>query len=1690
MIKKITFCAILSLLLSFSSKGQYTQILHTSGTQQYNCTNVEVGPFWWYYYYQQNQYWNGTNWTCGVGPYSDSTWNNQQYYYGWGGYQFKFTPTVTGVRFQIADMQYGEWVEFFVNGQYYTLTNANITAFPGTCGQTLVNNYGYLYNTVQNTTAGAQVDINGSIDSVAVWTSGGWYYYNNNSHEITYSAYFIDPNYINLTASSNNPNCGGILTLSASNVTGAISYSWTGPNNFTSNQQNPTVGTATYLQSGTYTVTVVTACGTTTASVTVNIVTPTPPTANSPIDYCVGQASSALTATGTNLLWYTSQTGGTGSSTAPIPSTTIAGTFTWWVSQTINGCESDRTAVTVNVYAVPSAPGVSSNSPVCSGSQITLNATSGNNATFAWTGPNSFSSTLASPTINGAQSIHAGIYSVTSTINGCTSPPATLTVVVNPTPAVTTTTPQNPTTCGGTNGSITLSGLTANTNYTITYSKNNIAQPPVTVMANGSGQAIISGLGSGTYSSIVVSLNGCTATIAGPFTLTDPVAPNITLTSTNNTNCATPTGSITLHNLVAGTYTVNYSFNGTPQAPQTVTITGSQITLSNLAHGSYTNITVTNTTTNCISNILSVTINGPVVPTIYSQVTNPSACGSSTGSILITGLVSGTSYTVNYTQNGNPLTLTQTAVNGGITISGLPAGTYTNVFIVVNGCTTNVLGPLTLVDPNAPTTPVVTSNGPICAGSTLILSMTPIPLGTVTYSWSGPNGFSSGLQSPTIPNAQTNASGTYTVTVSVNGCISAPGSATVVVNPIPATPTAAANTPVCSGNTLNLSATSTTTTATYVWSGPNTFSSTQQNPTIPSVTTAATGLYTVYATDNGCNSLPYSFNVNVTATPVITATHVNPTACGTNNGSITLQGLVTGSNYSINYDKNGIPQGVLNLTAAAGSVTIANLGVGTYTNITASLNGCPSNILGPITLLGPIQPATPTPAANDPLCEGDILQLTATTVTNATYDWTGPNGFTASTQNASLGNVTVAAAGTYSVIATVNGCTSVPGTVNVVINPQPATPAVGNNGPVCEGNPVNLQSNNIPGVTYSWTGPNTYTSSLQNPTIPNAQLGDAGLYTLTVSNGTCDATASTNVAVGPLPALPVVNSPLEVCVGETVTLTAQGQNLAWYTQPTGGVGQATIIPPTTTATTLTYYVSQSNNGCEGPRAPLVVIVHPLPAPPTATATYTYCQDEPATQLTATGTNLQWYDVATGGTPLAGAPTPNTAIPGVFNYYVTQADINCESQRTGITVTIHPTPAAPQVANKEYCRDDAATALTASGQDLLWYTTPTGGIGSVTAPVPNTTTTGTTEYYVSQTQNGCEGDRAPIRVTVHEKVSASLTANPEDACTGKPVTITFTGAAPDSATYSWTFDGATIQSGTDEGPYIVEWNNSGTKTVTVIVSNHVCTATASVVIDVDPTPEAHFVMDDHGCVDGPVTVVADSNLGGLPGYTWSFGGAEILSGTAAGPYSLIWRNTGTKLVSLQLTGINCPSEPYFDSVTIHQPLAKINWDHSSQICSDDSVLFTAEPGLDNAYAWWPATHFRKDRASLSAWAIVPTTSYVYLTVYDRWGCEAYDSTLVKTEPCCDVFLPNAFTPNADGKNDGFRMLTKGKQQISRFIIVDRWGKILFETANQYEAWDGAYNGAAMPIGTYQYYLKYRCAEGSEMIEKKGDVTLIR
>jgi hypothetical protein len=147
-----------------------------------------------------------------------------------------------------------------------------------------------------------------------------------------------------------------------------------------------------------------------------------------------------------------------------------------------------------------------------------------------------------------------GSYCVTQTVANCVSGPACVTVVVNPLPVITANVGTNPTTCGGSNGLITLSGLTAASTYSVTYLKNGTSQGPTNITANGAGQVVIAGLTIGIYSNIVVSLNGCLSAPAGPDTLVNPTLPNHPTATSNSPVCSSTALTLAVNPTTGGTY--------------------------------------------------------------------------------------------------------------------------------------------------------------------------------------------------------------------------------------------------------------------------------------------------------------------------------------------------------------------------------------------------------------------------------------------------------------------------------------------------------------------------------------------------------------------------------------------------------------------------------------------------------------------------------------------------------------------------------------------------------------------------------------------------------------------------------------------------------------------------------------------------------------------------------------------------------------------------------------------------------------------------------------------------------------------------------------------------------------------------------------------------------------------------------
>lgn len=178
----------------------------------------------------------------------------------------------------------------------------------------------------------------------------------------------------------------------------------------------------------------------------------------------------------------------------------------------------------------------------------------------------------------------------------------------------------------------------------------------------------------------------------------------------------------------------------------------------------------------------------------------------------------------------------------------------------------------------------------------------------------------------------------------------------------------------------------------------------------------------------------------------------NPACIGE---TITVTGLGAGAGTSYDWLMPGSNLNAVNNLQVVNGLTYAAAGTYDITLNYAQV-GCISPLMNQGINNGP---AIPNFTSNAPICEGDQLTLDGPSIAGATYAWTGPNGFVSALEDPIIAAAGLSAAGVYQLIVQVNGCNSLPATLNIVINPTPALPVLGSNSPICEGQSINLTSN-------------------------------------------------------------------------------------------------------------------------------------------------------------------------------------------------------------------------------------------------------------------------------------------------------------------------------------------------------------------------------------------------------------------------------------------------------------------------------------------------------------------------------------------------------------------------------------------------------------------------------------------------------
>lgn len=384
-------------------------------------------------------------------------------------------------------------------------------------------------------------------------------------------------------------------------------------------------------------------------------------------------------------------------------------------------------------------------------------------------------------------------------------------------------------------------------------------------------------------------------------------------------------------------------------------------------------------------------------------------------------------------------------------------------------------------------------------------------------------------------------------------------------------------------------------------------------------------------------------------------------------------------------------------------------------------------------------------------------------------------------------------------------------------------------------------------------------------------------------------------------------------------------------------------------------------------------------------------------------------------------------------------------------------------------------LQATGTGIYSWT-PNYRIINANTATPLVFPTDTTTYVVSLNDKGCINTDS-IKVNVLDHITVQLPADTiicqTDSITLRPVSH--------GLQYSWT-PATGLSNSTIKYPKTAPLTNT---TYQVEARLGKCNATGSTTIIVVPYPQVTGAGDTTICFGNTARLQATTTAAY---YQWTPANSMLYSNTLspiAGPSV-----TTMYFVTVRDT-LGCP-KPVKDSVLVTVlPRVKAFAGNDTAVVVGQPLQLKATGGTD--YLWTPANSLSNNKITdpIAVYSAELDSITYTVRVFSPEGCYADDNITVKifsTAP--EIFVPSAFTPNADGRNDILKPILAGMKQLDFFRIYNRWGEQLFYTREEGKGWDGrAGNGTDQPSGTYVYTVQARDYTG-KTVQRKGTIVLIR
>jgi gliding motility-associated-like protein len=289
------------------------------------------------------------------------------------------------------------------------------------------------------------------------------------------------------------------------------------------------------------------------------------------------------------------------------------------------------------------------------------------------------------------------------------------------------------------------------------------------------------------------------------------------------------------------------------------------------------------------------------------------------------------------------------------------------------------------------------------------------------------------------------------------------------------------------------------------------------------------------------------------------------------------------------------------------------------------------------------------------------------------------------------------------------------------------------------------------------------------------------------------------------------------------------------------------------------------------------------------------------------------------------------------------------------------------------------------------------------------------------------------------------------------------------------------------PWGASYNQTGTYLDTIINSNG-CDSIIQLNLTITglPTVTTSSVSASCGLPDGTATATATGGSGNYS-YSWSNGATgNFVTGLSSGNYVVTATDQNGCASSIQVTVLSdpptdvsitandtCLENSIQFSIITSAPISNINWNFGDSLSGANNTSTSITP-----------THIFSATGTYSIRAIVNFSCGID-TIFKTLTITNCDSAIY----VCELYTPNAFTPNGDGINDKFYPLTICTFEHYECLIFNRWGELIFKTSNQTDKWDGKYKGSDCSVGVYVYLITYKFPT-QQTKNAYGTITLLR